>query len=472
MGATAGLGGHGVIQFYDETTAGSGTFVTKRSAVTNDADTGTIIFIENASAGTANFTNEGGTRNLAGGGVITFAGQSSAAQASFVNHGSTNDGLAGFISFHDNSTAGSASFINNGGDRQASIWFYDQATAGNATFTSPTAEGLGGGIQFYGISEAGSASFNLDDGSVTFWESSSAANATINLASGSVLFGTTSTAANATIIATGGEVIFIHTATGGSCRIELLGSSSLDLSNREASSTTIGSLEGSAVAFLGQYNLTIGSNDLSTTFSGLLRDGGIYGGKPGSITKIGTGTLTLSNANVYTGGTTVEGGTLLVKNITGSATGTGAVQVSGGILGGRGIISGATTIGSGGGSGGSLQPGKGASNPTTLGLQSSLTFKSDGTYTWKLNTKRAQADQVVANGVTIESGAQFDFNAVGNKRLTTGTSFIPISNTSTGAINGTFANLPDGSIVVVGANKLQVSYQAGDGNDLTLTVVP
>lgn len=47
-----------------------------------------------------------------------------------------------------------------------------------------------------------------------------------------------------------------------------------------------------------------------------------------------------------------------------------------------------------------------------------------------------------------------------------------ISNTSIGPISGTFSNLPDGAIVNVKGNNLQANYAGGDGNDLTLTVVP
>ena len=53
--------------------------------------------------------------------------------------------------------------------------------------------------------------------------------------------------------------------------------------------------------FLGVNNLTVGSNNLSTTFSGVIQDGG-------SLTKVGRGTLILTNANTYTGGTTIEQG--------------------------------------------------------------------------------------------------------------------------------------------------------------------
>jgi autotransporter-associated beta strand protein len=49
--------------------------------------------------------------------------------------------------------------------------------------------------------------------------------------------------------------------------------------------------------------LTVGYNNASTTYSGVLSG-------PGSLIKVGTGTLTLSGANTYTGDTTVRAGTL------------------------------------------------------------------------------------------------------------------------------------------------------------------
>jgi hypothetical protein len=47
-----------------------------------------------------------------------------------------------------------------------------------------------------------------------------------------------------------------------------------------------------------------------------------------------------------------------------------------------------------------------------------------------------------------------------------------IDNTAATQIAGTFGNLPDGSVFMVGRNNFQTTYSGGDGNDLTLTVVP
>jgi autotransporter-associated beta strand protein len=98
---------------------------------------------------------------------------------------------------------------------------------------------------------------------------------------------------------------------------------------------TIGSIEGEEFTFvsLGANNLTVGSNNLSTTFSGVI-DG--FGG---SLTKIGTGTLELTGADTYTGDTNVNRGVLQVD---GSITSNTFVN-HGGTLAGTGTINGNVT---------------------------------------------------------------------------------------------------------------------------------
>ena len=61
---------------------------------------------------------------------------------------------------------------------------------------------------------------------------------------------------------------------------------------------------------------------------------------------------------------------------------------------------------------------------------------------------------------------------MGTSTLPIGTVFTIINNTAAGRIAGTFSNLADGAMITVGPNNFQANYEGGDGNDLTLTVVP
>jgi len=246
----------------------------------------------------------------------------------------------------------------------------------------------------------------------------------------------------------------------------------LDISFHDAPGVTTGSIEGSGAVFLGAFNLTVGNNNLTTTFSGVIQDGGLNGGTGGSLTKMGNGKLTLSMASTYTGGTTITKGTLLVTNQTGSGTGTGAVQVNKGTLGGTGKITGAVTVGTGTSSGAILLPGKSATNPGTLTINGALTFNSLSTYKCVLKRSVVKASKATALGVTINSSSSFTFVDTGSGTLTVGTVFTVINNTSANPIFGTFSNLADGSVFTSNGNNFQASYTGGNGNDLTLTVVP
>src|SRR5205814_5935800 len=109
-----------------------------------------------------------------------------------------------------------------------------------------------------------------------------------------------------------------------------------------------------------------------------------------------------------------------------------------------------------------------------LTIQSSLTFKADGTYTctFKARNNGARTDRISASGITINAGAKINLIGTVQGELQIGLAFTIITNTSADPIGGTFSNLPDGGIVTINGNNLQASYEGGDGNDLTLTVVP
>ena len=432
------VSGPTVINFLNSATAGSLT------AFTNAGD---ITFGDSATAGNASFTNNA---------ALKFGATSTAGDANVTNNAE--------VLFFGNSTAGNATFTNAFGV----VIFSDEATAGNATFTNAggTVSGTGGGFTIF---DAGSTAGNATV--ITNGATVSDAFKGENLFEGD--------AGNATLIANGGsnggEGGFIQYrlgSTGGTARVEVFGNGTLDISQHDAPGVTTGSIEGSGLVFLGGVNLTVGTNNLSTTFSGLIQDGGFSGGTGGSLTKTGNRKLSLTTANTYTGGTTVTKGTLLVKNRTGSATGTGAVQVNVGTLGGTGKINGAVTVGTGNSSGAILLAGNSATSPGTLTVNNTLTFNSLSTYKCVLNRTRGKASTLTALGVTINSNVPFTFVDTGTGTLATGTVFTVINNTSANPIFGTFSNLSDGSVFTSNGNNFQVSYEGGTGNDLTLTVVP
>jgi outer membrane autotransporter protein len=163
---------------------------------------------------------------------------------------------------------------------------------------------------------------------------------------GAIEFRGTSTAGDATLIANsgsngglGGTIFFEGESTGGTARVQVFGNGNLDISLHVTPSVTIGSIEGDGDVFLGANNLTVGSNNLSTLLSGVIQDGGFVPDTGGSLAKIGTGTLTLSGTNTYTGFTTVSAGILNIQNgsalgstFNGTFVGSGAtLQLQGGI---------------------------------------------------------------------------------------------------------------------------------------------
>ena len=172
----------------------------------------------------------------------------------------------------------------------------------------------------------------------------------------------------------------------------------LNLNNNNQSAA----LAGSGGVTLGSATLTI-NNTASDTFSGVISGSG-------SVIKSGAGTEILSGANIYTGGTTVSVGKLLVNNTTGSGTGTNTVSVTGGILGGTGTIGGATTI-----SAGAIHT---AADAGTIGKQTfttGITYNQDSIFEWNLT----------ANTDTSIGTRGINYDAINTASLaTTGTKSI------------------------------------------------
>ena len=455
VAADDGASAFGTFAFANNATAGSSVQFT--SAPSGSTWGGRINFLDTANAGSGTFISNGGE--------TTFYGRSSASEATFINNGNgMAGGFGGFVAFRESSNADHATLTNNATlFHSGTVIFYDFASAGHATITNQGA--LVGNFP----------------GDTTFYENSTAAQSTIigegSSVSGAkgayITFAQTSSAGKATVIANGGTngglgavVLLEDESNCSNARFILSGNASILNYNGDRS---IGSLEGEGDVSLFGRNLSIGANGQNTSFAGVIEDGFASGA---SLTKVGLGTLTLSGASTYTGGTTVAEGTLVVNNTTGSATGTGAIAVAGGTLGGSGIIPGVVTIGTGTGTAATLAPGAGARFPLLFNIQNSLTFKADGTYAPKVYPAKSKADQVIARAVTIESGATFSLRGQGAGIIPPGTVFLLIKNFGFGPLRGNFSNLPDGGTIAVGSNTFQANYEGGDGNDLTLTVVP
>jgi autotransporter-associated beta strand protein len=456
----------GVTAFSNSATAGN-LLITNAGDASSTSIAGATDFLNTATAGSATITNQAATASTTNQSVTAFFNSSTAGSASITNNGGALSGNpGGSIAFFDTSTAGTATIINNGGAVSgalgATMLFTSSASGGSGTFTSnggAVSGASGGSISFQQTSTAGTGTFNISGAALH------------GARGGQLTFGDTSTADTATLIANaggggGGLIQFGQDSTGGTASVQVISNGTLDISGHNAPGLTIGSITGSGVVSLGANNLTVGASNLSTAFAGKIQDGGLGG----SLTKVGTGNLSLSKASSYTGGTTVSAGTLRVTNRNGSATGTGTVQVNAGTLSGLGIIGGAVNVGTGTGTGAVILAGNSSTAPGILTVNGAVTLNADSSYVCVLNRRTPTMGEITALGVTINSGASFVFVDVGNTALTVGTVFTVINNTSANPIFGTFSNLANGAVFTSHGNSFQASYTGGTGNDLTLTV--
>ncbi|MEP7247050.1 MAG: autotransporter domain-containing protein, partial [Gammaproteobacteria bacterium] len=101
-----------------------------------------------------------------------------------------------------------------------------------------------------------------------------------------------------------GKLNFLGGASAGNAALVAMAGGTIDFSGVTAGTPTAGSIAGAGTFFLGRNTLEVGSLNTSTTLSGGIQDGSTRGG---SLKKVGTGTLTLTGRNVYTGNTTIAG---------------------------------------------------------------------------------------------------------------------------------------------------------------------
>ena len=257
--------------------------------------------------------------------------------------------------------------------------------------------------------------------------------------------------------------------TGGNA-VTLSPGASLLLNNN---SQTLGSLSGTGNVTLGSGTLTTGTNGGSTAY------GGVISGT-GGLAKSGTGVLTLTGANTYTGATTVNAGTLQLGaaerlsnssalNVLAGATfdlngsnetvasiaGAGAIQL--GAAGATLATAGTTTTAFSGVLAGTGNLTKGGTGTLTLSGANSYTGATQvnaGT----LIAANATALGGTATGTTVASGATLRVSnaAIGNENVTISGNGVSNAGALTGAGTASLA----GNVTLAAASRIGTTNAA------------
>jgi autotransporter-associated beta strand protein len=217
-------------------------------------------------------------------------------------------------------------------------------------------------------------------------------------------------------------------------------SGTLDLAGQ---STAVNGLAGAGLITStgGACTLTVGNNNASSTFDGLIQDGS----GTVSLTKTGSGTLTLSGANAYTGATTIGAGVL---RVTGSTAVGSAVTLSGGTLEGGGTVGGGITVTSG-----TISPGAGGNTIATL-TTGAVTCTASSVLVIDLDSVAPACDRLSSTGTVVLNGS---LSITAPNGGASGVVHTIVSGTS---VSGTFTGLAEGAILTSGPRAFRLNYGA------------
>jgi alpha-L-rhamnosidase len=281
------------------------------------ANGGSVIF------GTQANTYTGGT--VINGGIVQLGNSASLGTGAITDNGGTMSVPAGTTINNSLFFTGTSVINLNGGGGGNNSW--PGSWSGNGTIIISNMDVVGTTLTMGGADS--NSTMNNFTGKIIVASMNSgglASQGTLRFNSGTSTYNAGNASASFNLGTNVNDAVFLTSRAGGTINLgELIGGpSTVLLGSRTTAGTTIWS---------------VGGLNTSTTFAGSISNYSTT--EIAALTKVGTGTLTLTCANTYSGGTTVNGGTLLVNNTTGSGTGSGSVTVnSGAALGGTGTISG------------------------------------------------------------------------------------------------------------------------------------
>jgi autotransporter-associated beta strand protein len=219
--------------------------------------------------------------------------------------------------------------------------------------------------------------------------------------------------------------------TTGYGRVTLSGSGTLELGASVPQLTTTG-VQFYVSGLFGAidtkaFNTTLGANIT-----------GVVAGS--ALTKLGTGKLTLTGNNTYTGDTWLDEGTLA-----GNGTPTSKITAAAGTI---------------------IAPG--ASIGTFASAGADLT--AGGTLAIEIDSTTATADKLVSTAAVDITGASVSFTEIGSGTIPAGTELVILDYTGA-TLTGTFTGYAEGASISVGANSFTLSYVDSSRVTLTSTTV-
>lgn len=313
-------------------------------------------------------------------------------------------------------------------DLQKTLWLYRDSGSGAITLTNGSISGAGG-LELQGSSANTNNFYLASAGTYAGGVNVNVAKAVLNLGHAAAL---------------GTGTLTVNTAATEFTLDSSAGDLTLSTDNAillRQNVTYRGT--GGAHLNLGEGAVTLSTNRTITTMDGTLTIGGAIGGGSYTLTKAGSGTLALNGANTYTGITTVQDGTLR-----GTGSVAGDVEVQSGA-----VLAAGNSIG-------------------TFTADGSASFLSGSAFQFELNSTSGIFDQLVANGLSLDSNVDFSVADLGSGAWSGPSSFVVINNTSGSAVTGLFNGLNEGDSVAIGANTFKISYVGGSGNDVTLELIP